>query len=99
MALVLTLKQGEDFYVDKDQYFLREIVSEGNVRVSRVRDGAAFDVDDRKKTKVDEGVFLQIGDHMTSKACRLMIQAPRQLLIVTGAKKRNPPPSVTGRPK
>ncbi len=22
MALVLTLKQGEDFYVDKDQYFL-----------------------------------------------------------------------------
>lgn len=99
MALVLTLKQGEDFYVDSDQYFLREIVSAGQVRVSRMRDGAAFDVDDRKKTQVGEGVFLQIGDHMTSKACRLMIQAPRQLLIVTGAKKRNPPPSIAGRPK
>jgi hypothetical protein len=99
MALVLTLKQGEDFYVDKDQYFLREIVSAGQVRVARVRDGAAFDVDDQKRTQVDAGVFLQIGDHMTSKACRLMIQAPRQMLIVTGAKKRNPPPSITGRPK
>ena len=42
-------------------------------------------------------MLLQIGDHMTSKACRLMIQAPRQLLIVTGAKKRNPP-SVKPRP-
>ncbi len=99
MALVLTLKQGEDFYVDKDQYFLREIVSAGQVRVARARDGAAFDVDDQKRTQVDAGVFLQIGDHMTSKACRLMIQAPRQMLIVTGAKKRNPPPSITGRPK
>ena len=98
MALVLTLKQGEDFYVDRDQYFLREIVSEGTVRIARARDGAAFDVDDRQKTQVDDGVFLQIGDHMTSKACRLMIQAPRQLLIVTGAKKRNPPPSVKPRP-
>ncbi len=98
MALVLTLKQGEDFYVDRDQYFLREIVSEGKVRIARARDGAAFDVDDRQKTQVDDGVFLQIGDHMTSKACRLMIQAPRQLLIVTGAKKRNPPPSVKPRP-
>ena len=98
MALVLTLKQGEDFYVDREQYFLREIVSEGKVRIARARDGAAFDVDDRQKTQVDDGVFLQIGDHMTSKACRLMIQAPRQLLIVTGAKKRNPPPSVKPRP-
>jgi hypothetical protein len=97
MALVLTLKQGEDFYVDKDQYFLREIVSEGNVRVSRARDGAAFEVDDQKKTKVDEGVFLQIGDRMTTKACRLMIDAPRQMLIVTGAKKRNPPASIPPR--
>lgn len=97
MALVLTLRQGEDFYVDKDQYFLREIVSEGNVRVSRARDGAAFEVDDQKKTKVDEAVFLQIGDRMTTKACRLMIDAPRHMLIVTGAKKRNPPASVTQR--
>ncbi len=72
-------------------------MSEGNVRVSRARDGAAFEVDDQKKTKVDEGVFLQIGDRMTTKACRLMIDAPRQMLIVTGAKKRNPPASIPPR--
>lgn len=97
MALVLTLRAGEDMFVDHDQFTLSRIVDESNVRFVRERDQAVFDVSTEEKTEIDEDVLVQLGDRITTKSVRIAIDAPRSKMLLTGVKYRASPPPPKGR--
>lgn len=92
MPLNVTVRLGEDFFVGHTRYFLKEICSDGRARITRSNDGVAFEVSDDQKTEVENDVLLQLGDRMTTKAVRLVIDAPRSKLILLGDKYRAAPP-------
>ena len=46
MAYVMTLKQGEDFYVNDVRFVLTEIVSSAAVKIQRDSDGKLFQMAD-----------------------------------------------------
>jgi len=90
MGLVLTIRQGEDFFVDNDQFFLEKIISEDEVRIFRPKDGKKITASTKDMTDIQDDVSVQVADRITSKAARLVIEAPRTKLILTGVKFRTP---------
>ena len=97
MALVLTLRAGEDFFVDHDQFTLARIVDDAHIQLVREKDQAVFEVSTDEKTEVDEDVLVQLGDRITTKAARIAIDAPRSKILLTGVKYRISPPPPKGR--
>ena len=89
MPLVLTLRRDEDFFVDNDRFILVAIVSDKHVRFRRDADSKMFDVISGQSTELDDDVIVSLGDRMTTKAARIAVDAPRERLILTGARYRD----------
>ena len=97
MAVVLTLRAGEDFFVDHDRFTLTRILDDTHVQLVREKDQAMFDVSTDEKAEIDEDVLVQLGDRITTKAARIAIDAPRSKMLLTGVKYRISPPPSKGR--
>jgi hypothetical protein len=89
MPLVLTLRLGEEVYVGDKPFRLDEVSTVKNKSVAKVAD-----VQGKKDHRLIAGesrevlpnVFMSVGDRATSVTTRLTIQAPRSVVILSGAK-------------
>lgn len=88
MALVLTLRVGVDFYVDKERYVLTAIESDRSAKLSRPRDGAVYSLTVDERSELESGVFAGLGDRITGVAVRVQLHAPRSKLLLIGDKWR-----------
>jgi sRNA-binding carbon storage regulator CsrA len=93
MALVLTLKVGEDFFVNHDQVLVQEIVSPTEFTLRRTRDGASIPVREGRAVEVFRGVFISVGARGQNDLARVAIEAPRNVMLLRGDNyRRGPPP-------
>jgi hypothetical protein len=93
MPLVLTLRQGGSLYVGNDKFTLTRIGAEDKVQMTRGRDGTPFEVTIFEKTEIDDDVFAQLGDRVTTKEARIAISASRSKLILSEENYDKPKPN------
>lgn len=85
MGLVLTLKEGEDFFVSDSRYAIERIDGARAVSVSRASDGRIFDlIEDGRPVEIAHDVRARVGLRGQSGLARLDIDAPRQIPIDRG---------------
>ncbi|SNS83362.1 MULTISPECIES: hypothetical protein [unclassified Azospirillum] len=82
MALTLTLKTGDDFYADDNRLVVQEILSDTHFRISG--GDRIWDIVDDRATEVIEDVFLSAGANPQIGTARVVIEAPRAVLILRG---------------
>jgi hypothetical protein len=97
MPLVISLRADQDFYVGDEQLLIGEIHSPRSFQVIHAASGKVFEIDDSRAVEVLPDVLLSSGDQALSNTARVVIDAPRNLLVVRGDAYRNPPPSATRR--
>jgi hypothetical protein len=97
MPLVLSLKAGEDFYLDDDQFVVEEVSSAVEFTVRDAVSGKCYRVTDTRATEIRPNVFVSAGEKPQALVARLTIEAPRSVLVVRGDKKRNPPDNIRAR--
>lgn len=95
MGLVLSMREGEDFYVADDQFVVTEQSEDAHFKVRRVADGKEFRVTDAMAVELAPDVYAAAGEQHLKGVVRIVIDAPRDKLIIRGDKKRNPPENVS----
>lgn len=98
MSLVLSLKEGQDFYVGEERFVVAQILGEmrftlqhsiertiGRVKLLRRR---VYEVSDDHSIEVLPDVYVAAGDNQPSGRVRVAIDAPKEVLILRGEKKR-----------
>lgn len=101
MPLVLSLKKGQDFFVGDERFVVEEVDNPstfklrhaqkwriGNVLCNRSR---TFDITDAHATEVLPDVFVSAGDNPPTAMARVVINAPPEIFILRGEKRRSPP--------
>jgi len=97
VALVLTLRQGEDFFIANERMVLESITSDSEFFVRRTKDGARFRVVDTHSTEVFQGVALSSGVGWRSQLqARIAIEAPINVRVLRGDKYRKANPDYRG---
>lgn len=96
MPLTLSMRGGDDFYVDDTQVILREIHSSFQAVVV-LNDGQSFKVFEDRAVEVLPGVYISMGHEDQSNMVRMVIDAPRDKLILTGRNYRKRDMSVRAR--
>lgn len=91
MALVLSLKVEQDFYVGEERFVVTAIFSPTSFALAHERSGRGFRITDAKASEVFPDVFVSAGEKPEAMIARVAIEAPRHLLIIRGDKRRNPP--------
>lgn len=81
MALILTMKEGQSFYVDDDRIEVKKIVDDLRFVVGMC-DGREIDVIDSKSVEVLPDVFLSAGNKAMLGTVRVVISAPADRLIL-----------------
>jgi len=81
MALILTLKEGEKFYVDDDPIRIKKVYS-GDHAVVETSDGRLVDVMDDRMVEVLDDVLVSLGLSYQSGWARVVIEAPKEKLIL-----------------
>lgn len=88
MALVLSLKEGQDFYVGDEQFVVDRVDGESQFTLIRTEDGRRFAITDEASSEVAEDVFVSAGDRSPALLARVSIEAPPDILILRGDKRR-----------
>ena len=96
MALVLSLRKGDDFYVGDERFVVLAIHSPTAFSLMHERSKNTFQIGDAKAIEVYPSVFVSAGEKPEAMIARVAIDAPRSLLIVRGDKRRNPPAELSG---
>jgi hypothetical protein len=96
MALVLNLKEGDDFYVKDRQFVIENVRSETNFTIKEVATNRIFEITDTRSTEIMPNVMVAAGEPYVVSA-RVAIEAPADILILRGDKYRNPPPNIRQR--
>jgi hypothetical protein len=102
MALVLTLRRGQDFFVGEVCFVVEEVLSPvrfrlheefpmGHVSPARPR---SFEISDARATEILPDVLVSAGDNAPRASARIVIEAPQEVLILRGATKRKRAPQV-----
>lgn len=86
MALVMTLKEGEEFYIGDVPYVVDEITGRTSFVVMECDGGKRWAVTDQRATEISDDVFLSAGVSHTSNLVRLAFDAPRSLPILRGSR-------------
>lgn len=97
MPLVLSLRQGEDFFVGKERIVVEAIHSDTEFTLRRDATGAKHRVNDRRATEIMPDVLVSAGDLHPSSFARIAIQAPKDVLVLRGDKFHNPPDHIRKR--
>jgi hypothetical protein len=87
MALVLTLREGDDFYVEDQRFVVLEIYSQTSFRLNK-EGHCTYEVTEYEGIEVIPDVFVSSGDYYQNGVVRVVIDAPRSVLILRGAKYR-----------
>lgn len=90
MALVLVLREHQDFYVRDDQFIMREIISDVEFEIEHVKTGTIFKINDRRGVEVLQDVVISAGAHPQKHLARVAITAPRSITILRGDRYRTP---------
>jgi hypothetical protein len=84
MPLVLTLNEGEDFYIRDDRVVLEKIHSQTEFSLRRGRDNALIRIQEGRSVELFRGVFVTAGARGQLGLSRIAIEAPRSLPILRG---------------
>ena len=88
MTLVLSLRKGQDFYVDDEQIVVESIRGKQSFDVKVVSTGKVHTITDEQATEVVPDVFLSSGGRAQGGLARIAIEAPPDVLILRGTKYR-----------
>ena len=91
MPLVLTLKAGEDFYVDDQQFMVEQIYDDTHFRICHMQTQKQYEIGHEHKVEVFPEISLRAAFDPTGRTVRVDVQAPQRMKILRGDKKRNPP--------
>jgi sRNA-binding carbon storage regulator CsrA len=101
--LVLSVKEGQDFFIGDERFVLDKILGIGRFRLSHKQQhklgsnvvvckaGTSFTITDEHATEILDEVFVSAGSPHTMGTARVAIEAPSEILVLRGDKKRNPP--------
>lgn len=90
MTLVLTLRQGEDFFVQDDRVVLEQIHSETEFSLRRDSDGALIRLRGGPSVELFPGVLVSVAARGQLGLSRIAFEAPRSLRILRGDLYRRP---------
>lgn len=92
MALVLTMREGEDFFVCHEQFVLSQIVSDRDFILTRVRDQSTIRVTEGRSLELKPNVRVSVGARGQLGLARIALEAPRTISILRGSNYRKAPP-------
>lgn len=86
MALVLTLREGEDFVVGTDlkRFTVAEIVADMEFKLRDEQTGKLHTVTDAHAVEIVSDVYVSAGDAPPSATVRVALSAPRSIRILRG---------------
>jgi hypothetical protein len=101
MALVLTLRTGQDFFVGEVCFVVEEVLSPVRFRLHEFPSGhggltqpRSFEITDARATEIMPDVLVAAGCNAPKASARIVIEAPPEVLILRGATKRKLAPQV-----
>lgn len=98
MPLVLSLKEGQDFYVDQDQIVIDKIVDDSSFKVLVTKTNRKHLISNLQAEEVLPDVFLSAGPQSSRSAefptARIAIEVPDEIRILRGEWFRNGGPPV-----
>lgn len=89
MALVLSLKDGEDFFVGAHQFVVSQITPEA-FALERTSDRKHFLITEKKMVEVLNEVKISCGRNNQDRVAKVVIEAPKRIIIMRGEKMRQP---------
>jgi hypothetical protein len=100
VALGLTFRVGEDFFLNHERYELESIVSFSECVIVRTKDEKKFRLFDDRAVEVYPEVRLSLGVNGQNHLSRITLEAPKSVEILTGRNYRNqyPEKAITQRP-
>ena len=89
MALILSLKEGQDFYVGDERFLLEEILGENEFVISGQSDSNGkpckkWTITDAHSREIMPDVFVAAGEMYQSNVASVVVDAPRNILILRG---------------
>lgn len=88
MSLVLSLKQGDDFWVRDSQVVVTRIQDAKKFWVQVAGNDKEFEITDSHATEIIPNVFVSAGDFFKYGMIRAAIDAPREIEILRGDRYR-----------
>ena len=88
MALVLSLREGQDFYLDDDRVLVTRVDGLMSFELTVERTGARSSITDAEAAEIMPDVFVSAGDRPQRGLARVAIDAPREVRITRGDKWR-----------
>lgn len=92
MPLVLSVRQGDDFYVNDQQFLVKRIYDETSFELLKASDPnethQPIKITEKQAVEVMPDVFISAGDLFQRGIVRAVIDAPRDILILRGDKYR-----------
>ena len=89
MPLVLSLYQGQDFFVSDDRVVVSSIKDETEFELYVQKSDTRFTISASESTEIMPDVFVSAGDHQQSTLARIAIDAPQSILILRGDRYRD----------
>jgi hypothetical protein len=87
MALVLTTRIDDDFYVGEQRFIVKDIFNDTSFTL-HMEGHRKFEITEQEAVEVMDEVFISSGDYYQSGVVRVVIDAPREVLILRGSKYR-----------
>jgi hypothetical protein len=88
MPLVMSLKTGDDFYVEDERVIVGAIHGRMHFEVQVEKTGSVFQVTDDEAQELFTDVFVSAGPRPASGIARVAIEAPREITILRGDRYR-----------
>jgi sRNA-binding carbon storage regulator CsrA len=83
MALILSLRQGEDFFLGQERVMVRKVYSNKHF-VLETSEGTHYEIVQDRMAEVAPDVFISSGDRGLNGVVRIVIDAPRDIIILRG---------------
>lgn len=93
MALILSLKEGHDFFVDEERFELHQILGENEFIIKAMSDPNGkppkqWRITDECNQEIMSDVFVSAGEMHQISVASVVVEAPRSILILRGDLKR-----------
>lgn len=83
MALIITVKQGGDFFLNREKYVVDKILSP-HAFVVRGEEDVYYHISADRAMEVDKEVYISAGTNQHWKSVKLVIAAPMSIKILRG---------------
>lgn len=84
MALVLSLREGQDFFVEDERVVVTSVSDGVRFSLEIEKTGKTYDVDDQSAVEIFRDVMVSAGESRQMSLARVVIDAPRDVLILRG---------------